>query len=112
MVEKSWMTMTIDIGDWDMNANQFVDVAHGLSATEFKTIRRIDAMIRNDADTALLPLTLLTDASLNGIMGGSVQTIDSSNIRLVRTDNQLLDSTNYDSTGYNRGWITFDYISD
>ena len=35
----SYTAKTLDIGDWDMDTTVNVNVAHGLSATEWKTIR-------------------------------------------------------------------------
>jgi hypothetical protein len=41
---------SVNIGDWDMDTDGSKNVAHGLS--DFKKIRGIDVIIRNDSDTA------------------------------------------------------------
>jgi hypothetical protein len=107
----SYTTKTIDIGDWNMDTSSTVPVAHTLSATEWKTIRTIDVIIRNDADTEYRPIDVL-NAAATGVSGGGVISLDSTNIRLGRYTGGLFDSTDFDSTSYNRGWITFDYIKD
>ena len=56
LVVKSYTTKRLEIGDWDMTANTQTTVSHGLSATEWKTILRSDALIRNDSDTVYAPL--------------------------------------------------------
>ena len=100
--ENGYTTTTIDIGDWDMDTTVNVNVAHGLSATEWKTIRSIDIMIRDDLDSSLTPLDY--DSGL--------YFVDSANFRLSRNTSATFNSVNYDSTSYNRGFVTFDYTPD
>lgn len=97
---------TIDIGDWDMDANNTVDVAHGLDWTK---IRTISFVIRNDANS--IGYVVGQSASGSNDSNLSVVSYDSTNITLTRLIGSFLDSTNFDSTSYNRGWITISYVS-
>lgn len=102
-------TKIIDIGDWDMDATIGISVAHGLSATEWKTARVIDCIIRNDTDGTYSPLSRGTNT---GVMDGYVASINSTNVNLSRVTGGNFDNTDYDSTSYNRGWITIKYTKD
>ena len=102
-------TKIITIGDWNMDTTTSVNVAHGLSATEWKTIRVVQAIVRNDADTAYTPVDYATGA---GVANGAVAQIDATNIILTRVTGGNYDSTAFDSTGYNRGWVTLEYTPD
>jgi len=111
LVVKSYTTKRLEIGDWDMTANTQTTVSHGLSATEWKTILRSDALIRNDSDTVYAPLNGI-EAPSTGLPNGGVAFYDSTNITLSRYTTGDFDTNDFNSTSYNRGWITFDYIKD
>ena len=106
-----YTTKTVNIGDWDMDADDASDVAHGLSATEWKTIKEINAIIRDDADSLYVPLDRFVNTTTLEIAGG-VNKINSTLINLRRLTGSAFDTTSYDSTSYNRGWVTFEYIVD
>lgn len=111
LVVKSYTTKRLEIGDWDMTATTQVNVAHGLSATEWKTMLESNVLIRNDSDTVYAPLKSLNLPS-TGLMNGGVSVIDSTNITLGRYTTGGFDDGAFTSTSYNRGWVTFDYIKD
>jgi len=95
---------TIEIGDWNMDSSQSKAVAHGLG-NAWKNIRNIEVMIRNDGDDQYNPLD--TGSSTGGTCGGiGSPGIDATNINLIRAASYLFDSTDYNATSYNRGWIT------
>lgn len=98
---------SIDIGDWNMDTGPAnVSVAHGLSTTEWKTVRDISVMIRNDADTSHHTVTVAVGSKLK-------HKIDNTNFTLYYDDNQVeFNNSNFGSTSYNRGWITFFYTPD
>ncbi len=101
------LTKVIDIGDWNMDSNPLVNIAHGLP--DYKKIRTVQAIIRNDADTesrGFLANNYLTGANT----GGSINGINSTDIFLTRIDGGIFDDPIYDSTSYNRGWITINYL--
>jgi hypothetical protein len=103
---------TVEIGDWDMNTAASATVAHGLSATAWKNIRSVEIIIRNDVGG--------TDAYYNdshdeattssGSGGVEVNKIDSTNVTLNRASPGAFDSTSFEDTSYNRGWVTVWYV--
>ena len=111
LVVKSYTTKRLEIGDWDMTATTQVNVAHCLSATEWKTMLESNVLIRNDSDTVYSPLKSLFGPS-SGLINGGVSVIDSTNITLGRYTTGGFDDGAFTSTSYNRGWVTFDYIKD
>lgn len=94
----------INIGDWDMDATTRVTVAHGLGA-EWKKIRCISVIIRNDSDDSYSLLSNFTDAVDPDLLAGGIWGFDGTNIILERRASGKFDLTTHDSTSYNRGWI-------
>lgn len=100
-----------DIGDWNMDTTASVPVtATGVTGTK---IRMIDVQIRPDsgATTAQYPLNMYNTGG-TGIVNGGVsgyQQGANSVISLYRTTGGFFDSTNFDATSYNRGWVTVWY---
>jgi hypothetical protein len=94
----------VDIGDWDMDANASTSVAHGLTAS---TIRSVTALIRNDGDT------LTYDFNYDNTSGSSLSgiTVGTTAINLNRATGGQFDSTAFDSTSYNRGWVSILYTN-
>jgi len=101
----------IDIGDWDMNLTGSLNIAHGLSATEWKTIRTVTVIIRNDVDTQMYFIDGVFGTGTSTPAGG-IGSMGSTNILLERLTGGFFDQTGYDSTGYNRGWVTLEYTPD
>ena len=96
-------TKVIEIGDWNMDA--FVGVSgitHGLTLSK---IRSVSAIIRNDTDNNYRDFQSFTSNET------SVHRIEfnSSTINMFRGTLGAFDTTDYDSTSYNRGWITILY---
>jgi hypothetical protein len=101
-------TKIINIGDWNMDTTATLNVAHGLGSL-FKKIKSISVIVRNDADTTYYDFTRGTTV---GLVQGQVNTIDSTNIALERLAvglSGVFDDAAFDSTSYNRGWITIVY---
>ena len=86
-------TSFINIGDWDMKTTIVKTVAHSLTYSKIMTV---DAFIKNDLDT--------TRYSIKGENLGAIGW-NSTNIIISRTTSGWFDSTDYDSTSFNRGWI-------
>jgi len=103
-------TKTIDIDDWDMDADTTKIISHGLSGTEWKTIRSVNTIIRNDVDAIYYKLESLID--FDGYLAGGIGDITSTKVFLNRRLLGHFDSVNFDSTGYNRGWVTLEYTPD
>ena len=100
------ISKTINIGDWNMDATASVNVSHGLGSN-FLNIREVSVMIYRDDVTAFLPLT---SAATGGTANGYWST-DNTNIVLNRIVSGVFDSTNYDSTSFNRGYVTIRYTT-
>lgn len=106
-----YVMKTIDIGDWDIPSSNTLSVNHGLSSTEWKSIRGIEVIIRNDTDTTYIVGCGIESATLNYTLG--VLSYTSTNIGLVvDTSSGLYLGSSFSTTSYNRGWITFWYIPD
>jgi hypothetical protein len=100
-------TKIIEIGDWNMDTVDQVTAAHGLT---YANIRSVSAVIRNDADGLRHQF-----ASYARVIGASDTDdeylyVNTVNVVLNRAQGGLFDDPNYDSTSYNRGWITIKYV--
>ncbi len=95
-------TKVIEIGAWNMDSVSSVSVAVGVEQGQ---VRNISAVIRNDPDTSL---AFLAGCNENGTLTGQVQMI-SGNALLTRRTGGLFDSTAYNDTLINRGWINITY---
>ena len=104
-----WVMKEIEIGDWDMDTLDSVTVSHLLSATEWKTIRDVSCMIRDDLD---IDLGTLISSNTSGVTNGSILGVDSTTILLNRVIGGGYDNTSYTTTTFNRGFITFWYSPD
>lgn len=94
-------TLTKEIGDWNMDADTSVSVAHGLTLAK---IRDFWAIVRNDADTAYDHL--LSKGSTSN--AGDVRA-NTTNIELSAFTGGFFDNTNYNATAFNRGWVYIKY---
>lgn len=99
-------TKILQIGDWDMDASATKAVAHGLS--DHKKIRRVDAIIRDDSDVFYHPIWTVDGGYTTP--AGSISNPDATDITLSRQASNYFDSTNYNATSFNRGWVIIDYI--
>lgn len=98
--DKALRTEIIDIGDWNMDSTASVNVSLSGVASD-DAIRHLSVIIRNDAGTNFYPLEIL-----NGGLPSGLWSIGGGNITLSRiASTGLFDSTNFDSTSYNRGWV-------
>ena len=96
----------IEIGDWDMDANASVSPAHGLTLAN---IRSITMLIRSDSDVVYYPGGSEFDVT-GGVQQVWVEKASAANIDLKRLTGGDFDGTAYDSTSFNRGWITIHYV--
>lgn len=99
-------TKVIEIGDWDMDATPNINVAHGVVAAN---IRTVFVMISNDE--APLFYFDLSKANSSGVVDGFSQ-IDvntGTDIFLERRTGGSFDTTSFNATSFNRGWITIQY---
>lgn len=97
----------VEIGDWNMDTTAAVDIASGVTFTK---IRSVNGIIRNDADTLYFPIapSYSVSGSINPVTFEYAST--PTTIRLARVAGGAFDSTNYNSTSYNRGWLVVEYV--
>jgi len=95
-------TKIIEIGDWNMDGADNTSVAHGLT---YSKIKHISATIRNDDDTLRTNLLVYK----GGQTGFNRISADSTNIVLYSPVSGYFDTTDYNATSYNRGWIIIQY---
>ncbi len=100
---KRLYTKIIEIGDWNMDANTNKDVTHGLEKSK---IRRTSYIIRDDNDTFMYAVVYVDGVGVS-LLG--ITYINATVIRLTRVLNSTFDSIDFDSTTYNRGWVTIEY---
>ncbi len=93
----------IDIGDWDMDAASNVDVAHGLTAAN---IRSVSVVIRDDAES----LRYVIDDGEGSALNISGVQFNNTNVSIYRTTGGGFDDVDFNSTSYNRGWIIIWYV--
>jgi len=98
----------IEIGDWDMDATASIFVAHGLS--DYTKIRSVDIVIRDDSGSSFSPL-LLPSGLLGGYYVVNFAGLNPTTIQLNRVSSGFYDNASYDSTSFNRGWITVSYVA-
>lgn len=96
-------TKVVEIGIWNMVSDGLVLVPHGITSAVSK-IRVTKCMIINDNENLLRPLLGGSDNVI-----GNVESIDATNIQLQRRRDSFFDSSNFNSTIINRGWITITY---
>lgn len=96
-------TKIIEIGDWDMDADQNVSIAHGLNVAD---IRAIKVLIRHDDNGDV------HDFHSYEVIGTSTQFVvaQSANVFLNRATGGQFDGTTFNATSFNRGWITIWYV--
>jgi len=93
----------IEIGDWDMNANDTILVNHGLVFDNI--IGCLSVMIRNDANT-VKAIAMGYDGATTDVQ---INDITATTIKLKRGTSSAFKSTDYDATSYNRGYIVLIY---
>jgi len=93
------LKIKFETGDWNMVSTGTLNVNHGLLLA---TVRTLNTMIRNDAGT------LFSALNFTGFFS-NYEEILSTYVRLIREAGSTFDSTDYDATSYNRGWITIEY---
>lgn len=103
-------TKVVEIGDWDMDTDSSVNVAHGVA--DPTKIRSVNVFIRHDTTATIYPLSR-GDSPLAAtpVLSGWVSQISGLSITLERTTGGFFDSTVFNATSYNRGWAHIEYES-
>lgn len=92
----------IDTGDWNMLLTASINVAHGLALAN---ILSVAVIIRNDTATTFYDIQGTTLTTVDGS-----KLIDATNIVLTKTVGGLFESSNFNSTSFNRGTILITYL--
>lgn len=94
----------IELNGWNMDANQFFSVNHGI--TDYTKITEVQVMIKPDATAILVPLN--TWATTGFPQGGVIQ-LDTDDILLGRLASGTFDAADYSGGGL-RGYMTIKYL--
>lgn len=94
----------INIGDWNMDSTASVNVAHGVT---LDNIRSVDFVIKDDNSTNRYMSRGSTAA--DGEMQMWVDSIGATNIVLARLTGGYFDTAAFDATSFNRGYVTIFY---
>lgn len=98
--ESRLTTKVVNIGNWDIMNTASVNVAHGLA--DFKKIRDVSVVIRNDNDSIYFKAT-------DRLGGLEISQINSTIITLNKIGAAFSSSDFDTATSYNRGFITITY---
>lgn len=98
-------TKVVEIGDWDMDTDTSINVAHGIA--DYTKIRAIDVIVRKDTP-GVAGYNKLESIDSGGLNGG-IFGINTTNLTLYRSVGGTFDDPTYSTTSYNRGWITITY---
>ena len=102
----------IEIGDWNMDATTSVSIAHGLTLAN---IRNVKAEVQNDSQSLHWELSSLPSGIATGT-GAEIEAeawivqANTADVIMRRLTGGIFDGVNYDSTSFNRGWITIWYV--
>jgi len=103
--------VVIEIGDWNMDASS--STIRTYAPPLLSTIRSVQVFIRKDAGEAVQALYPLGQWLDSGVPAGGFNLIDTGGgivqYQLFRINGSMFDSTAFDQTSYNRGWITVEY---
>ena len=94
----------IEIGDWNMMATAIVNVPHNLNCG---SIVMVQCIVQDD--TGNNKYILIGDVTNN--MDAKIDKIDNTNVIISRKSGGLFQNVNFDSTSYNRGFITILYTT-
>ncbi len=98
----------IEIGDWNMDTDATRLIVHGITASIDK-FKSVQVTIIADNGLSSIPLTFNSAAGVAQGSIGSIEGIVLKSITLSRTTGGTFDTTNYNATSFNRGFITIEY---
>lgn len=99
----------VEIGDWNMDTTATVNVpVSGWGASDYKRIRQVKAVIRNDGDATYYDI----DTNIGGTRAGAIDRINTSvgYVIVSRITGGSFDNASFTSIGFNRGWMTIWYV--
>lgn len=100
---------SLPIGDWNMDSSAQTTVNHGITASKFRGILGI-TIIDDSGNVYSLERGSNTDvATGTATTRQGMATLSNTGIILTRLTSGFFDSTSFDQTSYNRGYVTFLY---
>jgi hypothetical protein len=90
----------LEIGDWNMLSTSQLNISFATAGVTYDKIIGLRAMIRNDSDTNGYEINF----------AGYVYKHSTNGISLNRNPAGAFESTSFDSTSYNRGWVIIEYL--
>ena len=96
----------IEIGDWNMDSTETVTIAHSLTGNK---IRSMFAVIYPDIGSAIDGSIIPINQNVAGTSSGNIYA-NETYIVLYRITGGYFDSTDFNATSYNRGWVTIEYV--
>ena len=101
------LTQIAEIGEWNMSTTESVLIEVGIDRTKW---RHVQVLIRTDTpDEFRYDINVLYLGEVAGWWYSVAAALDT--IRLGRVTGELFDAANFsDTSGYNRGWVTIEYI--
>lgn len=97
-----WLKKEINIGSWDMNTDESVVIAHGLTSSK---MRIVSVLIYRDESPNVYDFQT---PGANFSIGGGIE-FNETDITLERNASGFFDSLSFDDTVINRGIITIEY---
>ena len=96
----------VAIGDWNMQTTDHLDVDTGIDTAKIRGVRGV---IRRDDAIYVYMLPYDTYGGNGGQFGAHI-IYASTYVRLYRAVGGTFDNISWNDTGYNRGWLTIDYV--
>lgn len=96
----------IFLQDWNMDSTASINLAHGLTGSQSLNIVSADAIIRDDSSETFS--LNYSDGTAN--MHGGIGEINSGDITLLRVTGGFFDTTQFEATSFNRGFIYLVYM--
>jgi len=94
-----YITVVTDLSPWDLDTGTPLAIIHGLSITEWKTIKDMQITVINNAGTAMYDFVAGDGSGVAGRI-----TVSSSLFDITRTTGQV-----FDAAGFNAATATFIY---
>jgi len=102
---RTFLRKIVNIGDWNMDADITKTLALGISSGA--VIRGCNVFIVHDNGVNWYPIQYNNNP--DNTPCGSFRFDNFGNIVINRSAGNFFDSTSFDSTSYNRGWVTIEY---
>ncbi len=102
--QNGWLLVPIiiPIGFWDMDANNVLEIPHGLGA-DWDRIRSLSGIVRGDNGAEYYTFHTANVIGAAQIWWSQINNI---NITVLRLNGGIFDDTAFNDPAYNRGWLT------